>query len=62
MDMSLESQYSTSSIISNHGLVKNMREHIEKKVAILYEFDYIKSLPLETLVWQGLPGRNRRQV
>ena len=36
------SQYSTSSIISNHG-ASEIFHIIKKFVAILYEFDYIKS-------------------
>ena len=31
-------------------------------VAILCEYDYIKSVPLETLVWQGLPGQKPEQI
>ena len=55
------SQYSASTIISNLYCIGALHT-IPDRVAILCEYDYIKSLPLEALVWQGLPARYRRHI
>ena len=54
------SQYSASTIISK--VREGLFPQEGFQVAILCEYDYIKSVPLETLVRQGFPGRYRRHV